>query len=225
MNYKINLVEDDMSLNEILKLYLEKEGYEVSTYSSFDTARDAALNEAPPHLWVLDIMLGDGGTGYDLFNLIKDKNESQPILFMSARDSDVDRILGLEMGADDYISKPFLPKELIIRVNKQIAFFYENVAEAIDTLRLEPYSIELLKRKVTDEDGKQIELTTKELDLLIFLGKHKGRAFSRDEILRAVWGEDYFGTDRAVDDLVKRVRKKLSRLDIETIYGYGYRIV
>jgi two-component system response regulator CssR len=217
--YKVYLLEDEVNLNNIIKAYLEKEGYEVKSFKLGNDAIEAV--EDNPHLWVLDIMLPDI-SGFDVLTEIRKHDEDLPVIFMSARDSDIDRILGLEMGSDDYISKPFSPKELVIRVNKLIKRIYDNKPGAQLTT-YNSYSIDVEKRLVF-EDKKEMNLTSKEFDLLLLMIRNPGHAFSREKILTAIWDENYFGSDRVVDDLVRRLRKKMPRLNLETIYGFGYRL-
>lgn len=212
----ISIVEDERDLNELVKSYLEKEGYEVHSYYTFDAAYSHLRDECD--LWILDIMLDDK-SGFDLIEEIKAINANTPVIFMSARDKEFDRIIGLEKGSDDYITKPFSPKELVLRVNAIIKRVYKD----IDKLIVGTYQIDETQRIVYLGD-KQIELTTKEYDLLILFVKNEGTAFSREQILDRVWDENYYGSDRVVDDTMRRLRKKLPDLNIQTIYGYGYRL-
>ena len=144
-----------------------------------------------------------------------------PVIFTSARDKDLDKIIGLELGSDDYITKPYSPKELVLRVNNIIKRVYSN---ELNKIKYNDYTINLEKRMVL-LNNKEIILTTLEFDLLNMFLQNKGKSFSRDEILSKVWGENYYGTDRVVDDLIRRLRKKMPDLNINTIYGYGYRLV
>lgn len=218
MSFKIYLVEDDKNLNLILSTYLKKEGWEIS--SVFTGEEALSLINNPPDLWILDIMLPDID-GYSIIKEIKSITPSIPVIFISARDADIDRILGLELGSDDYLAKPFLPRELVIRTKKLLERVYGLNS---DVLSISPYTIDEKSRRV--KLGKElINLTSKEFDLLDFFIKNQDQALSREQILESVWGEDYFGTDRVVDDLVRRLRKKMSELNIETIYGYGYRMI
>ena len=171
------------------------------------------------HLWILDIMLDDK-SGFDLIEEIRLQGKDIPVIFMSARDKEFDRIIGLEEGSDDYITKPFSPKELVLRVNNVIKRVYKNDSNRI---MVDGYELDEEQRKVFD-GGKEIDLTTKEFDLLMMFIKNKGMAFNRDKILTNVWEENYFGSDRVVDDTLRRLRKKLPNLNIHTIYGYGYRL-
>ncbi|MBM7702175.1 response regulator [Metabacillus iocasae] len=219
MSYEIYLVEDEKNLNEVLTLYLEKEGWNVTSFVTGEGAR-AAIHKQP-HLWILDIMLPDLD-GYQLIREIK-AHSDVPVIFISARDADIDRVLGLEMGSDDYLAKPFLPRELVIRVQKLLTRVYGELDKKESPIILSPYTIEMEVRSVSDEH-EQLDLTSKEFDLVLLFAKNQGQAFSREQILNRIWGEDYFGTDRVVDDLVRRLRKKMPHLRIETIYGYGYRM-
>ena len=217
--YTVCLVEDEVDLASLIKTYLEKAGYNVVCFTKVSEAIDYIGNKV--HLWILDIMLGDDVNGYDIIKAIREKDEEVPVIFTSARDQDLDKILGLELGSDDYITKPYSSKELVLRVNKIIKRVYKD--ENNNTLTYEPYNIDLTKRIVL-ENGKEIKLTTLEFDLLVLFLKHLDKCFTREEILDAVWGNDYFGSDRVVDDLVRRLRKKLTKLNLNSIYGYGYRL-
>ena len=217
--YKICLVEDELYLSKLIKTYLEKENYEVITFSKGEDAINYIGNKVD--LWILDIMLKDDVTGYDIIKEIREKDDHIPIIFTSARDQDLDKILGLELGSDDYITKPYSPKELVLRVNNMIKRVYGNNSQKL--INYNNYSIDTDKRKVTEND-KEIKLTTLEFDLLLLFLNNKSKSFSRNEILDNVWGNNYFGSDRVVDDLVRRLRKKLPKLNLTAIYGYGYRL-
>ena len=219
MMYTICLVEDEVDLANLIKTYLEKAGYNVVRFTKGSEAINYIGNDV--NLWILDIMLGDDVNGYDIIKAIREKDEEVPVIFTSARDQDLDKILGLELGSDDYITKPYYSKELVLRVNKIIKRVYKD--ENTSTLNYEDYAIDLTKRMVF-ENGKEIKLTTLEFDLLILFLKNKDKSFTRDEILDAIWGSDYFGSDRVVDDLVRRLRKKLPKLNLNSIYRYGYRL-
>ncbi len=218
MSFKIYLVEDDKNLNLILTSYLEKEGWQVSSFLTGEDAK-AAIN-TPPDLWILDIMLPDID-GYHLLQEIKLNYPNIPVIFISARDADIDRVLGLELGSDDYLPKPFLPRELVIRTRNLLERIYGSNTQIQN---IPPYIIDEKSRSVKFED-QLIDLTSKEFDLLIYFTKNQGLALSREQILESIWGLDYFGTDRVVDDLVRRLRKKMPELNIETIYGFGYRMI
>ena len=191
MKKVICVVEDEKAINDLVAQYLKKEGYEVRSYYTYEEAI-AHVQDDDVHLWILDIMLDDK-SGFDLIEEIRLQGRDIPVIFMSARDKEFDRIIGLEKGSDDYITKPFSPKELVLRVNNVIKRVYKN-------------------------DNNRIQIDGYELD------ENKGIAFSRDKILENVWEENYYGSDRVVDDTLRRLRKKLPNLNIHTIYGYGYRL-
>lgn len=218
MKRVINIVEDEKNLNNLVAQYLKKEGYEVRSYYTYEEAA-SHVDDDDVHLWILDIMLDDK-SGFDLLEQIRLNDADTPVIFMSARDKEFDRIIGLEKGCDDYITKPFSPKELVLRVNNIIKRAYRDTNSRIS---IDGYELDEEQRKVYSEDS-EIELTTKEFDLLMMFIKNKGIAFSRDKILENVWDENYFGSDRVVDDTLRRLRKKLPNLNIHTIYGYGYRL-
>ena len=217
--YNIALVEDEKDLNNLIKTYLEKEGYSVTSYYNGDTAIKDSNKDY--HLWILDIMLGDDISGYDIIKKIREDNNDVPVIFTSARDKDLDKIIGLELGSDDYITKPYSPKELVLRVNNIIRRVYTKERQKIT---YKDYIIDLDKRMAFQGD-EDLNLTTLEFDLLYMFVTNKEKSFSRDDILNNIWGENYFGTDRVVDDLIRRLRKKMPLLDINTIYGYGYRLL
>lgn len=219
--YNIFLVEDEKNLNDILVFYLQNEGYNVK---SFTCGLDAGKYiQKEPHLWILDIMLPDMD-GYELIKRIKKHNRDTPVIFISARDEELDRVIGLQMGSDDYIAKPFLPMELIIRTRNLLTRIYESIknSKAVNLLINNAYTIDFNKRMVFEEN-KSIDITSKEFDFLSVMISNKGNALSREDIITKIYGEDYYGSDRTIDDLVRRIRKKLPILRIETIYGYGYR--
>lgn len=218
--YTVCLVEDEVDLASLIKTYLEKAGYNVVSFAKGSDAINYIGNVV--HIWILDIMLGDDINGYDIIKAIREKDEDVPVIFTSARDQELDKILGLELGSDDYITKPYSSKELVLRVNKIIKRVYKDDNNN-NILTYDTYTIDLTRRIVLQND-KEIKLTTLEFDLLVLFIKNKDKCFTREEILDEVWGKDYFGSDRVVDDLVRRVRKKLPKLNVNSIYGYGYRL-
>ena len=218
MKRVINIVEDEKDINNLVAQYLRKEGYEVHSYYTYEEA-SAHVVDDDVHLWILDIMLDDK-SGFDLIEEIRLQGPETPVIFMSARDKEFDRIIGLEKGCDDYITKPFSPKELVLRINNIIKRAYRDDNNRIS---IDGYVLDEEQRKIY-ADNVEIELTAKEFDLLMMFIKNKGIAFSRDKILENVWDENYFGSDRVVDDTLRRLRKKLPNLNIHTIYGYGYRL-
>lgn len=218
--YTVCLVEDEEALSNVVKAYLERAGYKIICFTKGSEAINYIGNKVD--VWILDIMLGDDVNGYDVIKAIRENNENVPVIFTSARDQELDKIFGLELGSDDYMTKPYSSKELVLRVNNIIKRVYKS-DNKINIINYEDYIIDFDKRKV-EQDKKSIKLTTLEFDLLVLLLKNKGKCFTREEILSEVWGNDYFGTDRVVDDLIRRLRKKLPKLNIEAVYGYGYRL-
>ncbi len=219
MPHSIYMVEDEMSLNVLLGKYLEKEGYLVTSFSNGESASEHIADN--PDLWVLDIMLPDID-GYELIKRIKAHSSATPVIFMSARNEELDRVVGLELGSDDYLSKPFLPRELVIRVNKLIDRIYGSEKKSEEKM-LDGYTVRLGERTVYDGET-EISLTNNEFELLCYFSENKNMVLSREQILNKVWGFDYFGSDRVVDDTIRRLRKKLVRLSLDTVYGYGYKL-
>lgn len=217
MKYRINIIDDEKNLNDLVRTYLEKEGYMVYSFYTYDEA--FLHKDDDVHLWIIDIML-DKNSGFDLLNEIKMNKPNMPIVFMSARDQEFDRIIGLEKGSDEYITKPFNIKEVILRIQNILKRVYKDDPSLIS---IDGYIIDEEKRKVLLEQN-EIELTTKEYELLLYFLKNKGIAISREQVLSKVWDENYFGSDRVVDDTLRRLRKKMPNLNIKTIYGFGYRL-
>jgi len=219
MDIKIYFVEDEQDLSEIIKKYLEKEGFSVRVFLNGEDAIKHVSDDVD--LWVLDIMLPGEYSGYDLIKEIKEKNPTAAVIFASARDHELDKIQGLEMGSDDYIAKPYSPRELILRIK---AILKRTKRGSPTVYNYEGYEINIEKRTILD-NGKQVDLTNKEFELLLFFLENKNQPFKREQILKHVWGEDYYGSDRVVDDLLRRLRNKMPHLKVETIYGYGYRLL
>ncbi|AIC93918.1 response regulator transcription factor [Shouchella lehensis] len=221
--YDIYLVEDEENLSEVLKAYMQKEGWNVTVFDNGDAAVDAVSDK--PHLWVLDIML-PGTDGYQVLKAIKNE-EDTPVIFISARDQDLDRVLGLEMGSDDYLSKPIpaTRAHYSCKENFKSGLWVKYIrCTKSRTKRIyhDPIGRTIID---TEENNEAVDLTTKEMDLMLLLSAEIGKAFSREKIIEHVWGDNYFGSERAVDDVVRRVRKKMPRIHLETLYGYGYRIL
>lgn len=220
---KIYLVEDEKSLNILLEKYLQREGYEVTTFFDGNSALERIKEN--PDLWILDIMLPDSD-GYEIIKAVKENNKDTPVIFMSARNEELDRVVGLELGSDDYLSKPFLPRELVIRTNKLMERVYGKTnIEPIDSdENVGEYRVSKRQRTVFLEKD-EIQLTNKEFELLNYFVENKNNVVSREQILISVWGNDYFGSDRVIDDTIRRLRKKMEKLNLETVYGYGYKLV
>lgn len=219
--YTVCLVEDEIALSNIVKVYLERAGYEVVCFSKGSDAINYIGNKVD--IWILDIMLGDDISGYNVIKAIREKDELVPVIFTSARDQELDKIFGLELGSDDYMTKPYSSKELVLRVNNIIKRVYKDNKQNNNIIKYNDYVVDIEKRIVTLED-KEIKTTTLEFDLLVLFLKNINVCFSREDIINKVWGNDYYGTDRVVDDLIRRIRKKLPKVKIEAVYGYGYRL-
>lgn len=226
--YLIAVVDDDQNIRELVEAYLNKEHYKTI---GMETAEEAweLWKSNPPDMWVLDIML-PGMDGYELCKRIRQDAEV-PIIMISARDNEVDKILGLELGGDDYMVKPFSPRELVARVKRQLQRWYKiNHIEDVTATDAVHNQIEvgqlvlLLDERRVLWHGEEVDVTIKEFALLRAFVERPNRAFTRDELLMLVWGDDYFGSDRAVDHLVKRLRKKMDLLPIEAVWGHGYRM-
>lgn len=217
---KIYYVEDEKDLSEIIRKYLMREGFDVTVFYDGETAIEHVGDTVD--LWILDIMLSGEINGYDLIKALKNKNSQASVIFTSARDQDLDKIMGLELGSDDYLAKPYSPRELILRVKAVLK--RQQQFQTSEIVQYDHYAINLTKREIKSNQG-MIDLTNKEFELLLFFIKNTNKAFSRDDILKHVWGNNYYGSDRVVDDLLRRLRHKMPDLKIETIYGYGYRLL
>ncbi|WP_427339349.1 response regulator transcription factor [Caloranaerobacter sp. DY30410] len=220
----IFVVDDEKNIRDLIKKYLQKEGYKVTLFEDGANLLKE-IDRLKPDLIVLDIMM-PGIDGLELCKEIR-KNNDIPIIFVSAKDEEVDRIIGLELGGDDYLSKPFSPRELVVRI-KNILRRIEKAKNANATI-IEIKDIRIYTdRRFVEVNGKELKLTTKEYDLFEYLAKNKNRPFTRDELIDKIWGYNYIPDTRMIDDLVKRIRKKLkevnSKLEITTIWGYGYRM-
>lgn len=217
---KIYFVEDEKDLAEIIRKYLVREGYETTVFHDGESAMNH-IDDAVD-LWILDIMLTGEVSGYDLIKALKGKNSPSAVIFTSARDQDLDKIMGLELGSDDYLAKPYSPRELILRVKAVLK--RHQAAQVSEIVRYGVYEINMTRREIRD-GNQMVDLTNKEFELLLFFIKNINQAFAREDILKHVWGENYYGSDRVVDDLLRRLRHKMPELKIETIYGFGYRLL
>ncbi len=225
----IFVVDDEANIREIIKAYFEKEGYKVTEFESGDDVLKA-LPAGFPDMFIIDIMM-PGISGFELCNEIR-KKQNTPIIIVSARDEELDRILGIEMGADDYMMKPFSPKELVARVNAIFRRIDKNiVSNDKDNPSCKDIKIYPAERRVVKvSEGKETEIsfTAMEFNFIYFMVSNKNRVFTRDQLLSKVWDYQYMGDTRAVDDLVKRIRKKLDSAEtgfgIDTVWGYGYKV-
>jgi two-component system response regulator CssR len=217
---KIYYVEDEQDLAGIIKKYLMREGFDVTVFFDGESAMEHINDEVD--LWILDIMLTGDVSGYDIIKALKTNESDAAVIFTSARDQDLDKIMGLELGSDDYLAKPYSPRELILRVKAVLK--RQSHFQVSEIVHYDQYEINITKREIKANDG-MIDLTNKEFELLSFFIKNPNKAFSREDILKHVWGDNYYGSDRVVDDLLRRLRHKMPELKIETIYGYGYRLL
>ena len=231
---KVLLVDDDPSIIEVLKLYFEKEGYQVVTCMQGDKAF-AVFNTSKPDIIILDLML-PGTDGNDICREIR-KTSDVPIIMLTARTDTLDKIIGLELGADDYIPKPFEPKEVLARVkavlrrterrdNPQTAPAEEE--KSTDIITYPGFSVDKIRYVVT-VDGNEIYMPPKELELLFFLASNPNRVFTREQLLENVWGYDFYGESRTVDVHIKRIREKIENPEreqnwcIKTVWSKGYK--
>ncbi len=224
MKTKILLVDDDPNIRQLVNLYLEKEGFEVEMADRGDTAVEKFKTFAP-NLILLDLML-PGMDGWQVCREVR-KTSNVPIIMLTAKDETFDKVLGLELGADDYMVKPFDTKELVARIKAVLRRFQNADAPTSKELSFPGLTINIGQYTVTYM-GKELEMPPKELELLYFLASHPGMVFTREQLLEQVWGYDYFGDSRTVDVHVKRLREKLTDGEkmgwqIKTVWGVGYK--
>ena len=219
----ILVVDDEPNIVELARLYLEREGYRVAAVGDGLAALEQAEKE-PPALMVLDLML-PGLDGYEVCRRVRAKSEL-PIIMLTARDEDIDKIIGLELGADDYLTKPFNPRELVARVKAILRRSERTTKPETQPVHLGDVTIDPARHEVTIT-GKAATLRTKEFDLLLTLAEHRGLVLTREQLLNLVWGYDYLGQTRTIDVHIAHLRKILagSRVGIETITGLGYKLV
>ena len=222
-DYRILVVDDEEDLCEILKFNLENEWYEVDTANSAEEALQ--MNISSYHLLLLDVMMGEI-SGFKMANLLKkDKKTAQvPIIFITAKDTENDTVTGFNLGADDYISKPFSLREVIARVKAVLRRTATSDTEkAPEQLCYQSLVIDITKKKVSI-DGEEVPLTKKEFEILFLLLQNKGRVFSREDILSRIWSDEVYVLDRTIDVNITRLRKKIGTYGkrIVTRLGYGY---
>jgi DNA-binding response OmpR family regulator len=221
---RIVVVDDDPGIRELATLYLRKEGFDVSSASDGASAVEA-ITAREPALVVLDVMM-PGKNGFDICRELRQRS-NVPIIMLTARDEEIDKIVGLEIGADDYLTKPFSPRELVARV-KAILRRAENGQRepATHAVRVGGVTVDKQRREVKS-GGKEIALRTKEFDLLAALADNAGIVLTREQLLDRVWGYNFYGETRTVDVHVQHVRAKLAGtgLGIMTVRGVGYKLV
>ncbi len=223
MQEKILVIEDEENIIDLIKLYLSNEGFQVEGVSDGGKALEA-FELFKPSLIILDIML-PGVDGWEICREIR-KSSPVPIIMLTAKETEVDKVLGLELGADDYITKPFSPRELIARVRAVLRRSQAPIEEK-EKLQFQDLTIDLKRREVC-RANEVITLTAKEFDLLKFLASSPGVVFSRDRLLEKVWGYEFYGDLRTVDVHIRHLREKLkddveNPSFIETIWGVGYK--
>lgn len=222
---KILVVDDEGHIIELVELYLGKEGYAVVCAHDGEEALEKFPSEAPD-LLILDIML-PGVDGFDVLREIR-KSSQVPVIMLTARESEVDKVVGLELGADDYLTKPFSPRELTARVKAVLRRSKVHEKDESPVITRPGLSIDSERRKVVVEGLGEVELTAKEFDLLFVLAANPGIVLKRDRLMEKVWGYEYVGDTRTVDVYIRHLREKLSDdaespRFIETVRGVGYR--
>ena len=222
MNELILLVDDEPSIIQLARLYLEREGFRIQSANDGESALEV-VTRAQPALVVLDVMLPKLD-GFEVCRRLRASNSSTAILMLTARDEDIDKILGLELGADDYLTKPFNPRELVARVKAILRRGERKQADAAP-IQLGDLTIDPARREVRLA-SLSLNLRTQEFDLLLALAEHRGLVLSREQILQKAWGFDFYGQTRTVDVHVAHLRKKIepSVVKIETITGVGYKL-
>ena len=220
MSGTVLLIEDEADIAELLRMYIESEGYTLVHATSGEDGIDR-FTRREPRLVLLDIGL-PGIDGLEVCRRIRATSEV-PIIMLTARDTEIDTVVGLELGADDYITKPFSPRELTARV-KAVLRRNQDRPSTTQTIEVGGFLVDAGRREVTTPGGDVVRPTAREFDLLWFLAEHAGLVMSRRQILEQVWGYDYFGETRTVDVHVRQLRKKLPDVPIATEWGIGYRM-
>ncbi len=220
MTNRIFVLDDDKNITELLALYFVKEGYEVKEFNK-PKEMLAEFEDNEPDIIILDIMMPEMD-GYDVLKEVR-KKSNIPVILLSAKGETIDKILGLELGADDYVVKPFDPKEILARVKA----IFRRTEEKVDKKILEfpNLSINIDEYNITYH-GESISLPPKEMDMLYFLAKNKNKVFTREQLLNQIWGVDYYGDTRTVDVHIKRLRDKFDKNDpwsVRTVWGVGYK--
>jgi len=214
------LIEDEEAIADLVRMYFEQEGYRFVHAPDGESGLDA-VRDRSPRVVLLDLGL-PGIDGIEVCKRIRAKSDI-PVIMLTARDAEVDKIVGLEIGADDYVTKPFSPRELVARV-RAVLRRSEEAPRTAQVIEVDGWEIDTGRREVRPGDGDPIRPTAREFDLLWYLADNRGLVLSRSQILEAVWGYDYFGETRTVDVHVRQLRKKLDGIPIETVWGVGYRI-
>jgi two-component system alkaline phosphatase synthesis response regulator PhoP len=225
VNELILIVDDEPSIVQLARMYLERDGFRTESANDGEAALDKVAR-GHPALVVLDVMLPKLD-GFDVCRRLRATENSPAILMLTARDEDIDKILGLELGADDYLTKPFNPRELVARVKAILRRGERSLkVDGTSALHIGDLTIDAARREVRIS-SRIIDLRTQEFDLLLTLAEHRGLVLSREQILQKAWGFDFYGQTRTVDVHVAHLRKKLeeSSVKIETVTGVGYKLI
>ena len=220
----ILLVDDEPSIVQLARMYLERENFRVEAVGDGEAALEA-IQRLTPDLVVLDVML-PRLDGFEVCRRMRAEDNPVPVIMLTARDEDIDKILGLELGADDYLTKPFNPRELVARIKAILRRAERAARPDTDTIRLGDLMVDPVRREVHIAD-KALDLRTQEFEVLFVLAGQPGRVFTREQLLQQAWGFDFYGQTRTVDVHVAHLRKKLtgSSVTIETVTGIGYKLV
>ncbi len=227
---KVLIIEDDPNIADLVEIHLKDLGYDLERAEDGDTGLEKALGDGFS-LIILDLML-PGKNGLDICKEVRSRNKFTPILMLTAKSEELDKVLGLELGADDYITKPFSVRELVARIKAilrrvEVEMEKSQEEEVDNLLSFGKLAIDLTKRKVT-LNGQTIELTAKEFDLLRLFARNPGRTYSRNDLLDMVWGYQFSGYDHTVNSHINRLRNKIEKDPanpryIKTVWGVGYR--
>jgi len=214
------LIEDEEEIADLVRLFFEQEGYRL-VHAPTGEAGVERVRQRSPRVVLLDLGL-PGIDGVEVCRQIRAMSDV-PVIMLTARDSEIDKVVGLEIGADDYVTKPFSPRELVARV-RAVLRRAEERPKAPSVADVGGFVIDSGRREVKLPDGETVRPTAREFDLVWYLAEHRGLVMSRAQILEGVWGYDYFGETRTVDVHVRQLRKKLPEIPIETVWGVGYRM-
>ncbi|MEW6651695.1 MAG: response regulator transcription factor [Chloroflexota bacterium] len=220
----IFVVDDEESIIDFVRIYLEKDGFKVTGFKNGSDAFQA-ITAAPPSLVVLDVML-PGMDGFEVCRKLRMEDNQVPIIMLTAKDEEIDKILGLELGADDYLTKPFNPRELVARIKAVLRRVTLQRKTNEEVIRAGDITIDMKRREVRIK-GELVRLRTQEFELLRVLAEEPGRVFSRDQLLHLAWGYDFAGQTRTVDVHIAQLRHKIqaSGNQIETVTGFGYKLI
>lgn len=219
----IVVVDDEQSIVDFVRIYLEREGFVCKGINDGLVAFNDIM-QTKPTLVVLDVML-PGMSGFDVCRRLRASNNQVPVIMLTAKDDDIDKILGLELGADDYLTKPFNPRELVARIKAVLR--RNNLKKRTEEVIIKAGDITInMQRREVTVDGKPVFLRTQEFELLRVLAEEPGRVYSRDQLLYLAWGYDFAGQTRTVDVHIAQLRKKLetSSVQLETVTGFGYKL-